>query len=1308
MSMTQDVESAKPQVVPEQGGNAAIVCPQCGTELPAQARFCFHCGTPVTSPDALPVSEPPVKIPERLQRLVPKEYAERLVGTRGRVERERRLVTILFSDVKGSTSMAEDLDPEEWMEIMDGAFDLLIEPVYRYEGTVARLMGDAILAFFGAPIAHEDDPERACRAALEIVAGAQSYAERLQEERGISGFSVRVGINTGLVVVGEVGSDLRVEYTAMGDAVNLAARMEAAAQPGTVLIAEDTHRLVAPLFETEDLGAIAVKGKAAPVPDYRVAAARTLPAKPRGIAGMASPLVGREAEFSALQEAIERLQAGTGCIVTLVGEAGIGKSRLVAELRDHLGATHSESASHPRWVESLCLSYGSSIAYLLWLDVLRGVLGVSVEDALRNVGEKLRESVRSLCPDRFDDVYPFLGRMLSLPLEENVAAALDDLEGEQLKARTFQAVDTLLTCSASERPLLLVCEDLHWADPTSLELLEHLLPLADRAPLLFLCVFRPERDHGSWRIRKTASRDFSHFHTDLSLHALSTADSETLVGNLLHVEHLPQPLQDRILSHAEGNPFYLEEVLRSLIDGGAIAQDEATGRWQATRDVADIAIPETLQGVLMARIDRLQDETKRVLQLASVIGRIFLHRVLTAIAREERGIEGRLLTLQQEEMVRERARLPELEYIFKHHLTQEAAYNGLLKAERRAIHQQVGEALERLFPERIEELVGLLAHHWERAGDREKAVAYLLRAGDKARLAYAHEEAIDYYQRALALLGGKDDTERPARILMKLGLTHHNAFDFRRSRAAYDEGFALWRQAGVGQPKPGVKHVPAPHALRLPDRRLHSLDPTLHDSANEFRVIRELFSALLEATPDFDVVPDIARGWEVLDGGRKYVLHLRSDVRWSDGMPVTAEDFEYTFRRRLDQAAAALGEASMLYPIRGARAFVQGETDDPALIGICSSDSRTLVIELEGTAPQFLLGLAYIRPVPRHAVEAHGQSWAEAGNIVTNGPFRLESWKQGESLVLVRNPDYHGRRRGNIERVELCVPDGWSGALEMFEADRIDAMNMEMWGLGNPDLDRVRRRRADEYVSAPAPMPFILPFDAYRAPFDNPQVRQAIVLATNRETLAEVIWRGYYSPGTGGLVPPGMPGHSPGIALPYAPERARHLLTEAGFQDGGGFPPIEALASVELSAACEYLQRQWRENLGIDVQWRLMSTEDLFAHLGAPAEEPPHMTIYGLVPGDLDPGGYFPFHSLKGDLAWRNETYERLVAEASTVTEQGKRIALYQQADRLLVEQAVVMPLMYRRLHYLVKPWVHNFPLWMGQGFWRDVVIEPH
>jgi predicted ATPase/class 3 adenylate cyclase len=738
------------------GTRMALACPQCGADLPLQARFCTGCGAPVGAALA-PAAEPAITdiIADRLRRLVPKEYADRLLPARGQLSPERRTVTILFSDVKGSTAMAENLDPEEVLEVMAGAFEFLIAAIYRYEGTLARLMGDAILAFFGAPIAHEDDPERACRAALQITAEAQTYARKLEKEKGIRGFNVRVGINTGLVVVGEVGSDLRVEYTAMGDAINLAARMESAAEPGTVLITEATHKLIAPLFETEDLGPLQVKGKIEPVQVYRVLAAKAVSGKARGITGLESPLVGRQTEFAALLEAVEHLKLGVGSIATIVGDAGIGKSRLAAELRKAL----VDDPAPLQWVEGRCLSYGTSIAYLLWLDVLRNWLAMTAEDSLEQVRETLHKRIAALGSESFGSIFPYLARLLSLPLDATTESRLRDLDGQELKANTFDAVEALFLRAANQRPLVLVLEDLHWVDPTSAELLERLLGLSDRAPLLFVSVFRPERESPCWRIKEAAARTYPHRHTDLWLDPLSAAESRLLVANLLRVEGLPPRLKDRILAVTEGNPFYTEEVLRSLIDQKAIVRDKADGWWRATENVTDIPIPDTLQGVLLARIDRLQEDTKRVLQMASVIGRIFLYRVLTCIAQEERQLDQHLVTLQRQELIRERARIPDLEYIFKHELTREAAYTGLLKKERRLFHRQVAEALERLFPERSEEWAGLLAYHWERADEPARATEYLLQAGDLARLAYAHEEAAGHYSKAIELASNLKNPE---------------------------------------------------------------------------------------------------------------------------------------------------------------------------------------------------------------------------------------------------------------------------------------------------------------------------------------------------------------------------------------------------------------------------------------------------------------------------------------------------------------------------------------------------------------------
>jgi class 3 adenylate cyclase/predicted ATPase len=752
------------------GSYLGAVCLQCGRELQPEAQFCDGCGARRGTPRSFTAHDRDAAAAEALRRLAPAAYADRLLAAGGKMADERRLVTILMSDVKGSSAMARDLDPEEWLEIMSGAFEVLIGPIARYDGTVARLEGDAILAFFGAPVAHEDDPERACRAGLEIVEGAKAYGVRLERDRGISGFGVRVGIHTGMVVVGEVGTDLRMEYTAMGEAPNLAARLEGAAEPGTVLISEATHKLIAPLFETEPLAPIQAKGWQEPVPVWRVLAAREVSSKVRGIAGLESPLVGREKEFAALRRALERLRAGEGGIVTIVGEAGIGKSRLVAEVRKDRPAETSEPSNllALRWVEGRCLSYGTSLAYLPWLGVLRAIVGAAADAPPDAVAEATKAFVRSICAERFDDVYPYLAQLMTLPPSEKHRQLLARLQGQELRARTFAAVEMAIVGTAQQNPLVLVLEDLHWSDATSLALLDHLLAVVEQESLLIIAVFRPHKEHGSWRLRQAAAAKLAERHTDLLLDPLTSAEGQVLVDNLLRTGGLPQELIQHILARAGGNPLYVEELLRTLLDEATIVRGTENGSWRVTREVEEITVPDTLQGVLLARIDRLQEDTKRVLQLASVIGRIFQYRLLQALVEDEHKLDAHLLTLQQQEMIRERARLPELEYIFKHELTREAAYSGLLRKQRRLFHRQVAEGLERLFPKRVEEQPGLLAYHWEAAGEAEKAASYLLRAAQKDVRQFANLEAIAHFTRGIALLEPTPPT--PERVQLEFAL----------------------------------------------------------------------------------------------------------------------------------------------------------------------------------------------------------------------------------------------------------------------------------------------------------------------------------------------------------------------------------------------------------------------------------------------------------------------------------------------------------------------------------------------------------
>lgn len=723
------------------GQKLTLACPNCGNPVSATAKFCGNCGFALAA-EAAPAEDPLIG---RLKKLVPREFADRLLSSRGgRVEGERRVVTILFSDVKGSTSLGEERDPEEVLEIMNGAFDALIEPIYRYEGTLARLMGDAILAFFGAPIAHEDDAVRAVLAAQAIQAQMAEYAATVEKKFGVQGFGVRVGINTGLVVVGEVGSDLRVEYTAMGDAINLASRLEGAAEPGMIVVSEHTARLVRYAFELESLGELVLKGKFEPVLAHRVVARKAVPETARGIAGLHSPLVGRETEMEALRSKVRGLRQGLGQIVSIIGEAGLGKSRLMAELREW--ATADGRTPAVQWFDGRSLSYETSTPYAPFVELFRNMFRLREAGTPDEQYEFVRGQAVERFPERADQIAPFIGALLELPLSGEDAERVRYLEPPQLRGRVFQAVMELVEGLASERPLLLTFEDLHWIDPTSLDLLEQLFALTDRAPLMLLALFRPQRQDASWRFHEIASRDFGHRYSALFLEPLDERHSRQLVANLLEIEDLPEKVRALILSKAEGNPFFVEEVIRSLLDAKLVVRDG--DHWRATREIENIAVPGTLAGVITARLDRLEDDSKRAAQTAAVVGRVFEYGVLSELYEPRPALGPALGDLQRRELVRERGRVPELAYAFKHALTQETAYASLLMSRRRELHRRTAECLERTAPDRVADI----ARHFVDARLESRALPYLVESGDRAARANAAAEAMGYYTKALEIL----------------------------------------------------------------------------------------------------------------------------------------------------------------------------------------------------------------------------------------------------------------------------------------------------------------------------------------------------------------------------------------------------------------------------------------------------------------------------------------------------------------------------------------------------------------------------
>jgi oligopeptide transport system substrate-binding protein len=599
-----------------------------------------------------------------------------------------------------------------------------------------------------------------------------------------------------------------------------------------------------------------------------------------------------------------------------------------------------------------------------------------------------------------------------------------------------------------------------------------------------------------------------------------------------------------------------------------------------------------------------------------------------------------------------------------------------------------------------------LARHYHQAGETEKATTYLLQAGDRARGLYAHQEAIDHYRQALDLLEKAGDLEQVARTQMKLGLTYHNAFDFRAARQAYQEGFASWHHMADNWHSTEQSSRLAPHALRVTAFEPVDLALGLSMDFPSHVVLDQLFSGLLEVSPEMGLVPDVAESWEVLEGGCKYLFRLRQDVQWTDGVPVTAYDFEYTWKRLLEPASDQRWHV-FLYDIKGALPYHQGERSNAEQVAVRALDRLTLSVQLEGPTSYFPYLLAFVAgyPMPRHVYEQLGDSSVAVENIVTNGPFRLESWQRGKALVLERNPDYHGRFTGNVQRVECRFQWGQSAeSLRQYEEDEVDICG----DLPLAELAGGRQRFAGEYVSGPWLSTDFVGFDVRRPPFDDWRVRRAFALATDRETLADVILKGYAFPATGGFVPPGMPGHSPEAGISFDPEEARRLLGEAGYPDGHDFPAILCLARDDPGheLACEYLQVLWFEHLGIRVSWELVewaSFYDLFA------ERAPPLWLAGWYADYPDPDDFMRVSWWLRFGGWQAEAYDRLVEDARRVMDQAERMEMYRQADRILMEEVPLLPLCYGRFHMLVKPWVKNLltsPMkWWS---WKDVVLEPH
>jgi class 3 adenylate cyclase/tetratricopeptide (TPR) repeat protein len=708
----------------------ALRCAQCGAETLSSSKFCGQCGarlaaSPAPAPAVAAAAPPEARRPSSY---TPKHLAEKILKTRSALEGERRVVTVLFADLAGFTPLAEKLDPEDVHAIVDRCFDLIAAEIHRFEGTINQYTGDGVMAIFGAPIAHEDGPRRAVHAALGIQRALREHGKELEAARGF-GIRMRIGLNTGPVVVGRIGDDLRMDYTAVGDTTNLAARLQQAARPGSVVMSEATYRATSGFFETLDLGELPVKGHA-PVQAYEVLRprgrrSRLEIAAERGL----TPLVGRSRELSTLLDLFREVKAGRGQVAMLAGEAGIGKSRLVLELRRAL----VEAGESVTWLEGQCVSFGQSIPFLPITDQLRRNFGIEELDGEPEIIAKVEHRMRRM--GGVEAHIPYVRYLLSVDSGDPTIAGMDALARRK---KLLEAIRALSVRGAQLRPIVFVFEDLHWVDSSSEEYLGSLLDSVASVPIMLVLTYR---------VGYTPPFGSRSFATTLTLRSLTETEALAMAGGVLGTEHFPAELKTALMDKAEGVPLFVEEVTKTLLDLGVLRREN--GGYRMVKGLAEVGVPETIHGIIMARLDRLGEDGKRTVQLASVIGRQFLKRLLERLSDLTGRLEGLLGELKTLEIIYEQGLLPEPAYIFRHAVIQDVAYQSLLLQRRKAMHRAVGEAIEELYADRLADHYQELAHHFSQGEAWPKAFDYLVRSGDKARDAYANETALDFYGRAL-------------------------------------------------------------------------------------------------------------------------------------------------------------------------------------------------------------------------------------------------------------------------------------------------------------------------------------------------------------------------------------------------------------------------------------------------------------------------------------------------------------------------------------------------------------------------------
>ena len=1261
-------------------------------------------------------------------------------------------VTFLFTDIEGSTKLLKQLG-DGYAVVLSQQRELLRECFKKWNGQEVDTQGDAFFYSF----------TRATDAIKAAVDAQRSLASHVWPES--LEVRLRMGLHTGEPLSwdeGYVGIDVhraaRIAHVGHGGQVLLSATtaplVRGELPEGVALLDLGRHRLK-DIKYPERIAQLVIDGlpsefppltslEALPVEDPLSLKSARLPSFLEKAEAESQPpvFVARERELEILEKFLQNALRGNGGIAFVTGGPGRGKTALLEEF----GRQAIDRYPDLLFMGGECSAYrGIGDPYLPFRRVMAMLTGnveaewvsgaINREDALRlwNTMPSITRVIVEYGPDLLDVFVP--GRDLMARVNTAVDAPSswreqlgklverDRSETPDIEQRNlFEQYVRVLKSVAVEHPLVIILDDMQWADGASLNLLFHLGRRLEGERILIVGAYRPEEialdrgdgPHPLEKILAEFKRQFGDIEVDLG--KTGADESRHFIDAYIDSERnrLSPDFRAALFSHTEGHPLFTVELLRNLQERDDIVQD-SNGAWVETSELDWSILPARVEGVIEERIGRLEDELKETLTVASVEGVDFTAQIVARVREvKERALVHQLSQeldkvhrLVQEHGILEIQKQRLYQYRFRHQLFQQHLYSGLGDFERTELHREVGSILEDVYGDRAGDIAPQLAYHFTEAGESERALEYLIKAGDQARMIYAHAEAVEYYRSALKIIGNEGDPELKAHTLMKLGLVYTSDYQSEKATETFVRAFELWEPLRAEWDIANIR----PHANELyiaVSEPIHWDPGIITDDVSGF-IIWQLFEGLVEVRPDLNVLPAAASRWDVSNDGKVYTVLLREGLKWSDGTPLTAHDYERGWKRNISLAPHS-ANANLLDVIENAQSFMDGEINDIDKLGVRAVDNVILEIRLENPTAYFPYLLAHHVAFPLHQsnLETSGEMGLTPELIIGNGPYRIADWEPGKQLILESNPYYQGIFHGNVGRIVCSIIKDFSVVLKAYEVNDLHAVS-----LISADSSTVERALAlypDDLYFAPQPSTFHLTFLVDRPPFQDVHVRRAFSKSIDRDALFQEVLGWQYRPALGGFLPPGTPGHSPNIGPTFDPVEARRELAEAGFPDGEGFPKVTLLYSGAAlgDPIVRFLIKSWKDELELAVNAKSVSWSN---YLERRDHNPAHLSIGGWLADYPDPDSMLriTFHSAEGINAprWKNRRFDGLVENAAKVMDQEKRIAMYQEADRILVfEETVVIPLGYAQGRHLMKSWVRMPKVAPYLMRFKDIVLE--